>query len=725
MSRSDESESPSHSSALVAEGVSPARSPRRWVVAGACATAFVASGCVMTVELIAGRLIAPYLGSSLYTWTSVIGVVLGGLAIGNYIGGRLADRYATTPTLALLFILSSAGCLLTALINRWVGDWSALWFLGWSQRIAVHVFLAFAPSAAILGTIGPVVAKMALNEGRAVGRTVGSVYAWGAVGSIVGTFATGFYLVAIIGVLPILYIVAGVLACMAMFYAARYWLTYAWAACVVIFLVFTAAPSPRLNAMAAAVGLRDQVDPEVLFDRDSHYSHVRVAQSHDVPGLRVMLLDKLIHSQINMDRPRELIYGYERIYAAVTDHVAAGRQELSGLILGGGGYTHPRYFMQHRPASHLEVVEIDPVVTRAAMEAFGLPENPPFKIIHLDARQHLVDLTLRKRAGRPVPEFDLVFLDAVNDFNVPFHLTTLECQQLVDGLMSREGAYLTTLIDVLEVGKFLGSLLKTRMKTFEQVQCFFADDAGPTLDPRARNVFVVVASHRDLRLQDLSGSPYSDEVRGTLLSDEQVAALLDKAGDSLLTDSYAPVDYLLSGVVQQGGKDAHLRFYNRGNAASARGNLRAASRAYRRCIELQPGFHLAHLNLGNVLVEQGDLHGALQSFTRAVELRPDWPEARNNVGSVYLRLHDYQTAAVAFRRAVEIDPDYATGHSSLGMALANMGLMEEARSAFETALRLQPDHAAARRNLAILESAMQSSSTPGPSGEPPSPVVNP
>ncbi|MFA5251569.1 MAG: fused MFS/spermidine synthase, partial [Phycisphaerae bacterium] len=57
------------------------------------ATVFLSSACIMVLELVAGRLIARHLGSSLYTWTSVIGVVLAGITIGNYLGGRIADRF--------------------------------------------------------------------------------------------------------------------------------------------------------------------------------------------------------------------------------------------------------------------------------------------------------------------------------------------------------------------------------------------------------------------------------------------------------------------------------------------------------------------------------------------------------------------------------------------------------------------------------------------------------
>src|SRR5713101_7114662 len=121
------------------------------------AVAFVSSMGIMVVELVAGRLIARYVGSSLYTWTSIIGVVLAGIALGNWIGGRLADRYPSVNSLGVSFAIASLGC------------------------------------------FGPQAAKMALDLGRQVGHTLGNVYAWGAFGSIVGTFLTGFFLLGRMG----------------------------------------------------------------------------------------------------------------------------------------------------------------------------------------------------------------------------------------------------------------------------------------------------------------------------------------------------------------------------------------------------------------------------------------------------------------------------------------------------------------------------------------------
>jgi MFS family permease len=183
-----------------------------------CATVFISSFCIMVIELVAGRITARFLGSSLYTWTSIIGVVLAGITIGNYIGGRLADRFKTVKVLTLMFAACAAACLVIIGLNTLVGSWTWLWQLNWPTRILLHVTVVFLLPAAFLGTISPVVAKMALEKGLPTGRTVGDIYAWGAAGSIAGTFATGYYFIALMGTISIICCVAAVMIVMALLY---------------------------------------------------------------------------------------------------------------------------------------------------------------------------------------------------------------------------------------------------------------------------------------------------------------------------------------------------------------------------------------------------------------------------------------------------------------------------------------------------------------------------
>lgn len=185
-----------------------------WALVGCNGIVFGASVCIMVLELTASRLIAAYLGSSLYTWTSVIGVVLAGISIGNYLGGWLADRYQPQKTLAWLFLIAGLSTFSVLLLNTWAAatrrpaGWDWQW---WVMAVVAWVFLA---PALALGTISPVVASMALKRSAKTGITVGNIYAWGAMGSIVGTFLAGFWLIGAFGTRQIVVMTASALILM-------------------------------------------------------------------------------------------------------------------------------------------------------------------------------------------------------------------------------------------------------------------------------------------------------------------------------------------------------------------------------------------------------------------------------------------------------------------------------------------------------------------------------
>ena len=179
----------------------------------------------MVMELTASRLIAKHVGSSLYTWTSVIGVVLAGITIGNFLGGRLADRYKPRDLLPLLFMIASVLCFAVLWVDQLATaqqrpeSWS---WAAWVLALVSEIFLL--PSLA-LGTISPVVAALALSYRQKTGATVGNLYAWGALGSILGTFLTGFVLIDQFGTRAIMSITAVILALMAVGIA-RGWRTF-------------------------------------------------------------------------------------------------------------------------------------------------------------------------------------------------------------------------------------------------------------------------------------------------------------------------------------------------------------------------------------------------------------------------------------------------------------------------------------------------------------------
>ena len=105
----------------LASSEQPSPTQRR-VLAGYAATVFVSSALLLVLEIVAGRLIAPYVGVSLYTWTSIIGVILAGLSLGNWIGGVWADRGGNGSSVGLVLAAGGIYCILSLAMLDALGE---------------------------------------------------------------------------------------------------------------------------------------------------------------------------------------------------------------------------------------------------------------------------------------------------------------------------------------------------------------------------------------------------------------------------------------------------------------------------------------------------------------------------------------------------------------------------------------------------------------------------
>jgi spermidine synthase len=647
---------------LRAGGALPARQPA-WVPQ---ATVFVSSFCIMVLELVAGRIVSRHLGSSLYTWTSVIGVVLAGIALGNWLGGRLADRRPARPTLSLLFLVAAGTCVLVLVANHLVGRWTLLWSFPWPLRVGSHVAIVFLVPSVILGMISPVAAKMALDQGRETGRTIGGVYAWGVVGSIAGTFATGFWLIAAFGTATVVWAVAGVLAVMGVVFAAGSRTSWFGAGLVALATILGAGPWAWAASLGTSLALREEPAEDLLFSRESQYSHVRVHQVSKDPDVRNMHLDKLLHSTIVMERPGDLQYPYERVYAAVTRQLVAGRDSLNTLTIGGGGYVFPRWLEQHWPRSRTEVVEIDPVVTEAAIAAFGLPADHDLVVAHEDGRAYLGERV--RRAKRESP-FDLVYLDVFDDYSVPYQLTTVECLREVDASLAPDGAFLMNLIDIYSEGGFLGAMLVTMEDVFPRV-AVFTEGSSVAREPDARRTFILVGWKGE---DDLAGieRAYGPSIPLYRLSAADLADLRARKG-RVLTDDWAPVENLLAPVVMRSSR------------------------------EISAGLYVAR---AREAFQHDDLERALRNAEKAIGLSPDNVRAREIAAYLSMQRGDTAKAIEHFRAILAVRPQEIRARIDLATALARSGRPAEGRAQLEEAVRLDPANPVAWSNLGHLRRA--------------------
>jgi len=665
------------------------------------ATVFTSSFCIMVLEIVASRLIARYLGSSLYTWTAVIGVILAGIAIGNYLGGRIADKFPARKAIAVLFAVCSATCVVTVILNNLADKWMWLWHLNWPMHVFTHVAIVFLLPSTLLGTISPVVAKMALDRGLSTGRTIGDIYAWGAAGSIAGTFAAGYWLIAAMGTQTIIWVIGAVLLMLSILYWLRFWPLSIWAVVFIALMTMAMIPAEWAKKASASVALRTRPDPSILYEDESRYYHIAVKQMADNPNRRIFLQDKLRHSDILMNDILNLQYSYTKVYAAVTEELAKNKEKLCVMAIGGGGYVFPRYIEKVWPGSRIDVAEIDPAVTRAAMAAFGLDKNTTINTINMDARNYVDRLLERKQAGGKIPQYDFIYGDAFNDYSVPFQLVTQQFDEKLSEILSDDGVYMINLIDIFDSGLFLGSFINTLEKTFPYV--YAAADAD--IPHSFRNTFIIVAAKHKLDFKNIISQYKREKLKLWYLDDSDIDKLKKKSRHFVLTDDYSPVENLLAPVVCESTKDILAeKYFKRAEELEQKGQFAESIENYLSAIKVNPGTFVQSYNeIGIIYAKTGKFEEAAEAFNKIILYSEEtgheinMASTRYNFGLVLTRLgkseqatEQFQKAAEEFRKQLTENPNYPEGWRDLGDALAMMKDFKAASDAFRQALALNP-----------------------------------
>ncbi len=382
----------------------------------AAALVFGASASVLVVEIVALRLLAPYLGLTLETSTLVIGIALAAIALGSWSGGRLADRIPPRRVLGPLLVTSGVAVALTPIAVRAAGGLA-------DGVVMIAVTFALIVPGALLSAITPMVIKLRLSSLRETGSVVGQLSALGTAGAIVGTVVTGFVLISRVSVsgimigLGIALLVAGVVV---------EWRFRRWRGAVVPALLIA------LGGVATAI-VPGPCDVETAY----HCALVRT--DPDRASGRTLLLDGAQHSYVDLDDPTFLRYDYAKAVVAAVDTAFAPAQPLRAYHLGGGGLTVPRYLDATRPGTQSLVSEIDPGVVRIDRDQLSLDTDRPVELRIEDARLGL---------GRLADDSqDLVVGDAFGGVSVPWHLTTREAVAEVDRVLAGDGIYVVNLID--------------------------------------------------------------------------------------------------------------------------------------------------------------------------------------------------------------------------------------------------------------------------------------
>lgn len=324
---------------------------------GAVAGALVAlvSAAVLVLEIVAVRLVAPYVGLTLQTYTAAIGVSLGGIALGAAVGGRLADRVAPTRLLGPLLGLGGGLLMLTRPLVLLLGPRTGVGPLA----VIVLAAVAVLPPAVVLSAVPPAVVKARLTGLSDAGTVVGRLSALGTLGALVGTFVTGFVLLGAFGTGVILLATGAV--CLL-------------AAVATVLLVSGAAAGRDMLVLVVGAGLLG-TGFAALPGRCQEETAYYCVSVHDAPAGRTLVLDDLRHAVV-ADDPTVLALTYVRRIGDLVDTAGPPGAPLDVLHLGGGGFTLPRYVSATRPGSRNLVVELDPASSTSPAGGWGWSPAP-------------------------------------------------------------------------------------------------------------------------------------------------------------------------------------------------------------------------------------------------------------------------------------------------------------------------------------------------------------
>lgn len=476
---------------------------------------FITGACVLIIEIVATRVLSPFYGSTIFTVSSVITVILAALSFGYYVGGGLADARPTLNRFFWIILLSG----LCVLLFHAIGKFTLPLFgekLSLSTGPLLFSFLLFFCPAFLLGTLSPFAIKLQslYFPEQGIGRISGGMFFWSTLGSITGSLSAGFVLIPLFGVSQIIAAVGAVLFALGLI--PLLWLGVKKSQAVLCLILF----ATLLGSVSYATSFRSE---EAVYLKDGVYQQIHV---YDVNKgrhpIRICRLDEGEHSSMYLDLydPRKLVLPYSRhytLYKFFTPEMA------HALIIGGGAYSLPKAFLRELPEVKVDVVEIEPVLYELAKKYFRLEENPRLRNYAEDGRRFLL---------KSQKKYDMIFSD-VYFYSVPAHLATQEFFSLARRKLNENGILILNIVGNLMPSK--SAFAMSEMKTFRTVfpnSYYIAVDAVDYPGPQ-NILFIGYNSDRKVDLKDSALTKKLIDIES-----------YDLSRFPILTDNYAPVEYL-------------------------------------------------------------------------------------------------------------------------------------------------------------------------------------
>lgn len=465
----------------------------------------------MVLELLGTRIISPYLGSSIVTWTSLIGIVLTFLALGYYVGGLWAAKKPSLYKLSLLLLASGVWVCFIAIFKDVAMSNISRFHLAYEVKvIASSVFLLAAPSF-FLGAVTPYLVGMSLKDLKESTQTVGTLYSLSTLGSIAGTFLAGFWLIPHFGHTKLLYIVAISVIFFSILISSKLIFPKITLIIFCIWAFINGFTVPTFNT-------------NVIIDKDTSYYRIWIDKISDKTGQvqKRMFMDGAQSSAIIVNRDDKLVFSYYPYYEFMYWHKS---QVKDILMVGGAGLGYPRYAAYTNPNLNIQVVELDRSLEKINKQYFDYRGYKNIEVLYSDGRRFIKD---KKQT------YDAILFDAFSSYTIPFHLVTKEAVEEVKSALKPDGIVVINFISARtgKHSKILQSLNATYGKVFPYVK-IFAVNIGE--EPTLPQNFALIASNTPL-LESSTLSPETAKLLKNEITPERDWA-------RILTDDWAPIDY--------------------------------------------------------------------------------------------------------------------------------------------------------------------------------------
>lgn len=484
---------------------------------------FTTGASIMMLEITGSRVLAPYFGASVIVWTSLIGLIMASLSFGYWWGGRLADRKPSIATLGVLILWAALGIAVLAVVKGVIAGGVQAVISDLRVGAVLVTLILFCPPSILLATVSPYAARLSIDSAKTSGETVGRLYALSTLGSIVGTFASGFFLLAILGNTMLLLFIALVLGCMGVL-----GLLGEWNSKRIILAVST------FTLIVFGVLIKDQIvnSKTLLTDIDTSYQRIQVHEGFDDATkrpARFILTDGFgVQSGRFTDTAdsEDLVLSYTNYYR-LADHFVPDPKRI--LMIGGAAYSVPRDMLARHPNAQMDVAELDPGMTHVARDFFDLRDDARMQITHDDGRTVL--------GQAKTNHYDTILVDAFHSIVIPFQLTTREAVEEMHRSLTDDGVVVVNIISSIEdsSGRLMQAEYATYAEIFDHVYLFPVQ--SPADGKKVQNIMLVAVK---------GDAPVMNN------SDKQIQSYLNHwwrkeiPDGPILTDDYAPVEkYML------------------------------------------------------------------------------------------------------------------------------------------------------------------------------------